>query len=397
MEETQMPWSETSPMKERIRFIADFQRDLFSTCELCDRYHISRKTGYKWLGRFEENGPKGLEERSRKPLHCPHKTPDHVEQEIIQARLRHPTWGAKKLLILLQRRHLDWQWPAISTVCDIIKRNGLVKKSRRQPRQGHSGKPNTPMDRPNAVWTTDFKGEFKTLDGYYCYPLTVVDGFSRFLLGCQGLYSTSYEASKPVFVRLFKEFGLPNIIRSDNGVPFATTAIARLSKLSVWWIRLGIFPELIEPAHPQQNGRHERMHRTLKEETTHPPAANQRAQQRKFNDFRYEYNHLRPHEAIGLKPPASLYVPSNRPYPKKLPPIEYPDHFEVRYVSGNGGIRWRSRWVNVSKTLFKQYVGLEEIDNGLWSVYFGPIELGRLDEKDFRIEDILGRKSRRKL
>jgi hypothetical protein len=253
------------------------------------------------------------------------------------------------------------------------------------------------MDRPNAVWTTDFKGEFKTLDGYYCYPLTVVDGFSRFLLGCQGLYSTSYEASKPVFVRLFKEFGLPNIIRSDNGVPFATTAIARLSKLSVWWIRLGIFPELIEPAHPQQNGRHERMHRTLKEETTHPPAANQRAQQRKFNDFRYEYNHLRPHEAIGLKPPASLYVPSNRPYPKKLPPIEYPDHFEVRYVSGNGGIRWRSRWVNVSKTLFKQYVGLEEIDNGLWSVYFGPIELGRLDEKDFRIEDILGRKSRRKL
>lgn len=392
-----MPWSETTPMNERIRFIADYQRELFSVSELCARYHISRKTGYKWLARFAEEGPRGLEEHARKPLICPHKTPDHITQEIVQARLRHPLWGVKKLLSLLRGRHPNWPWPARSTVCEILNREGLVAKARRRSYPGHPGKPDTPMDHPNAVWTTDFKGEFKTLDGYYCYPLTVADGYSRFLLGCQGLYSTAFELAQPVFVRTFKEFGLPNIIRSDNGAPFATTAIARLSKLSVWWIRLGIFPELIEPAHPQQNGRHERMHRTLKAETTHPPAANQRAQQRRFNDFRYEFNHLRPHEAIGLKPPASLYVPSDRPYPAKLPPLEYPDHFEIRYVSGNGGIRWKSRWVNVSQTLQKQYVGLEEIDNGLWSVYFGPIELGRLDERDFRIEDILGRKSRRKL
>jgi putative transposase len=252
------------------------------------------------------------------------------------------------------------------------------------------------MDRPNAVWTTDFKGELKTLDGFYCYPLTVADGYSRFLLGCQGRHSTSYENSKPVFIGLFKEYGLPEIMRSDNGVPFATTAIARLSKLSVWWIRLGIFPELIEPAHPQQNGRQERMHRTLKAETTRPPPANLRGQQYRFNNFRYEFNHLRPHEAIDLKPPASLYTPSNKPYPAKVPPLEYPDHFEVRYVSANGGMRWKSRWVNVSQTVTAQYVGLEEIDNGIWSVYFGPIELGRLHERDFRIEDILGRKSRKK-
>jgi putative transposase len=392
-----MPWSETSPMNERIRFVADVQNRLLSMTELCERYQISRKTGYKWLDRLEEEGPRGLEEHSRKPLHCPHKTPEHIEQEIVQARLRHPAWGAKKLLALLRRRHRDWQWPALSTVADMLKRNGLVSKPRRRPHQGHPGKPDTPMDQPNAVWTTDFKGQFKTLDGLYCYPLTVADGFSRFLLGCQGLYSTSSELSKPVFVRLFQEYGLPNIMRSDNGAPFATTAIARLSKLSVWWIRLGIFPELIEPAHPQQNGRHERMYRTLKAETTRPPAANLRAQQRRFNEFRNEFNHLRPHEAIGLEPPASLYAPSDRPYPKKLPPIEYPDHFEVRYVSANGGIRWKSRWVNVSQTLITQYVGLEEIDNGIWSVNFGPIELGRLDERDFRIEDILGRKSRKKL
>jgi putative transposase len=392
-----MPWRETSPMNERIRFVADFQHGLLSMTELCERYYISRKTGYKWLDRFEEEGPGGLQERSRRPLHCPHKTPEHIEEEIVQARLRHPSWGPKKLLALLKRRHCEWKWPGISTVADILKRNGLITKSRRRPRQGHPGKPDTPMDRANAVWTTDFKGEFKTLDGFYCYPLTVVDGYSRFLLGCQGLHSTSYDSSKPVFIRLFKEYGLPDLMRSDNGVPFATTAIARLSKLSVWWIRLGIFPELIEPAHPQQNGRHERMHRTLKAETTRPPAANLRAQQYRFNTFRQEFNYLRPHEAIDLKAPASLYTPSNKPYPAKLPAPEYPDHFEVRYVSANGGIRWKSRWVNVSQTLISQNVGLEEIDDGIWSVYFGPIELGRLDERDFRIEDILGRKSRRKL
>ena len=253
------------------------------------------------------------------------------------------------------------------------------------------------MTEPNEIWTADFKGEFRTLDGIYCYPLTIADGFSRYLMGCQALPSTAHEGAKPVFRRLFQEFGLPRIIRTDNGVPFATNAIARLSRLSVWWVRLGIYPELIEPGRPQQNGRHERMHRTLKAETTRPPAGTQRGQQRRFNRFRNEFNDLRPHEALDQRTPSSLYKSSPRPFPKRLPLVVYPDHFEVRLVSRNGGIRWSSNWVNVSHVLGEQYVGLEEVDNETWTVYFGPIELGRLNERDLKITDALGRKARKKV
>jgi transposase InsO family protein len=223
------------------------------------------------------------------------------------------------------------------------------------------------------------------------YPLTVADGFSRYLLGCQALASTASEGAKTIFRRLFQEYGLPKRIRSDNGVPFATNTLARLSTLSAWWVRLGILPELIEPGRPAQNGRHERMHRTLKAETTRPAAGSLAAQQRKFNVFREEFNHERPHEALDQETPASCYTPSPRPMPDRLPPLEYPDRFEVRYVSANGGIRWNSRWVNVSVVCVGEYVGLEEIDDGLWNVYFGPLKLGRLHERRMRIEDAYGR------
>jgi len=249
----------------------------------------------------------------------------------------------------------------------------------------------TPMNEPNAVWSVDFKGQFKTRDSRYCYPLTVTDGFSRYLLACQGLRSTATELAAPVFTRLFEEYGLPSIIRSDNGAPFATTALGRLSHLSVWWLRLGIQPELIEPAHPQQNGRHERMHRTLKAEATRPPAGNLSAQQVRFNRFRSEYNEERPHEALGQDTPASHYSPSGRQLPRKLPEIEYPGHFEVRYVSANGGIRWKCAWVNVTTVLEGQHVGLEEVGDGLWDVYFSHVRLGRLDEHRTRIQDEFGR------
>jgi hypothetical protein len=251
------------------------------------------------------------------------------------------------------------------------------------------------MQAPNQIWTADFKGQFRTRDGLYCYPLTVVDGYSRFLLACQGLLSTKHSDSRLVFLRLFKEHGLPTIIRTDNGVPFATTALGRLSLLSVWWIRLGIYPELIEPAHPEQNGRHERMHRTLKAETTHPPGGNLSSQQRRFNQFREEYNYERPHEALDQETPASKYHPSTREMPRHLHPIDYPAHYEVRLVSRNGGIRWDHQWVNVTHTLGGEYVGLEEVDNDLWDVYFGPLKLGRFDERTLRIEDHLGRTQRR--
>jgi len=231
-------------------------------------------------------------------------------------------------------------------------------------------------------------------NGCYCYPLTVADGFSRYLLGCQALHSTSVDEAKPVFTRLFKEYGLPKRIRTDNGVPFATT-LARLSRLSAWWIRLGVTPEFIEPGKPQQNGRHERMHRTLKAETTRPPAYSLATQQHKFNMFMREFNHERPHEALDQQTPASYYERSPREMPRKIKPLAYPDRFEVRYVSGNGGIRWNRAWVNVSTVCIGEYVGLEEIDNGIWNVYFGPLKLGRLDERHMRIEDQYGLLKRR--
>jgi len=389
-----MPWRELKPMDQKTQFIADYLRQTLDTTELCQLYGISRKTGYKWIERYLENGPQGLEERSRRPGTCPNQTPEAIVEALIAVRQHHPTWGAKKLLPFVEKRHPDWDLPSRSTVCDILKRRGLIPRQRRRRVIGHPGKPSSLMLAPNAIWCADFKGQFKTGDGLYCYPLTVTDGYSRYLLGCQGLSSTRMIEAKPVFTRLFKEFGLPERIRSDNGVPFATNTLARLSALSAWWVRLGILPDLIEPGKPQQNGRHERMHRTLKAETTRPPAANRRAQQRKFNRFQKEFNDERPHEALDMATPASLYVPSSREMPNRLPPLEYPDRFEVRYVSYNGGIRWNKGWVNVSITCAGEYVGLEEIDDGVWNVYFGPLKLGRLLERHMRIEDAYGRLKR---
>jgi putative transposase len=386
-----MPWRAASPMDQRTQFIADFLRDALSLTELCALYGVSRKTGYKWLDRYLRDGPAGLEEHSRRPRRSPNQTSDEIVSAILAARRRHPTWGGKKLLALLHKRQPRWLLPGRSTACDILKRHGLVPIKRYRRRLGHPGKPTSEILAPNDVWSADYKGQFRTGDGRYCYPLTVADGFSRYLLGCQALASTAGAGAKPIFTRLFQEYGLPNRIRSDNGVPFATNTLARLSTLSAWWVRLGILPELIEPGRPAQNGRHERMHRTLKAETTRPAAGSLGAQQRKFNVFREEFNHERPHEALNQETPASCYTPSPRPMPDRLLPLEYPDRFEVRYVSANGGIRWNSRWVNVSIVCVGEYVGLEEIDDGIWNVYFGPLKLGRLHERRMRIEDAYGR------
>jgi putative transposase len=392
-----MPWKELSPMTERLRFIADYQRGLDSMSEICRRYGVSRTTGYKLINRFREEGPLACCDHSPTPRTSPTRTPQNIVDQIIEARRLHPTWGPKKLLVLLERKHPDWPWPARSTAADILKRNGLIKSRRRRRSQGHPGRPDTPMTEPNEIWTIDFKGQFKTRDGLYCFPLTVVDGYSRYLLGCRAFLNTKAEGTRKALTAIFREYGLPSIIRSDNGTPFASGAIGRISRLSVWWLRLGIYPELIEPAHPEQNGRHERMHRTLKAEATRPPAANRRAQQRRFNTFQRTYNEVRPHEALGQKTPDSVYHSSDRTFPERLPSIEYPNHYITRRVSYNGGIRWYSNWVNVSHVLGGEYVGLEEVDNGLWDVYFGPLRLGRFSERDMAIEDALGRKRRRKV
>jgi transposase InsO family protein len=372
-------------MDQRVQFIADYQRDVFGVADLARRYGVSRKTAYKWLAHYEAGGPAGLVDRSRRPGHSPQATPARVVAALLDVRRHHPTWGAKKLLKVVATRQPTWTLPARSTVCDLLDRAGLITTSRRRPVPAHPGRALIPMTAPNGTWTADFKGQFKTRNGVYCYPLTIVDGYSRYLLACQGLLSTAIAGARPIFLRLFQEYGLPGIIRTDNGVPFATTALGRLSTLSVWWIRLGILPELIAPASPQQKGRHERMHRTLKAEATRPPSGTLRAQQGRFNRFRQEYNHDRPHEALDQETPAAHYQPSPRALPRQLPPLEYPGHFEVRLVSRNSGIRWKKRWVCVTHTLAGEFVGLEEVGDGLWDVYLGRSSWGAWTGADGRL------------
>lgn len=390
-----MPGQEESTMELRRQFVQDVHSGATPVTDLCTAYQISRKTAYKWLTRYAGGGLPALDDRSRRPHCCPTATATELVAAALAARARHPTWGPRKLLRLLHQQLPGAAWPARSTLALHLKRAGLVTSPRRVRRPGHPGRPQAPMDAPNAIWTADFKGQFRLGDGSLCYPLTLADGYSRLVLRCHALTSTQTTESRPVFVRAFQEYGLPRRIRSDNGGPFATQALGRLSPLSVWWIRLGILPDLIEPASPQQNGRHERMHRTLKAECTRPPSPSRRAQQHRFDTWRREFNELRPHQALADATPASHYQPSPRPYPTCLPPLEYPGHYEVRRVSRNGGIRWRCTWVNVSQTLGGEDIGFIEIDDGEWDVYFGPLRLGRFHERTLRIEDALGRQYRR--
>jgi len=392
-----MPWKEELPMNQKTQFISEYLNGTFTVTELCERYNISRKTGYKWIGRYEEEGPGGLEERSSRPRSSPEQTPEDLRQAIIEARKKHKSWGSKKLLKLLKRKRPGAPWPSRRTVSDILKKEGLVREKSRRRKTGHPGKPKTIVTAPNELWCVDFKGEFKTRDGEYCYPLTVTDRYSRYLLECRGLKSTGKEGARAVFRELFRKYGLPSAIRSDNGAPFASTALARLSGLSVWWIRLGIRPELIEPGKPQQNGQHEYMHRVLKAETTRPPGANLGQQQKLFNAFREEYNQVRPHEGIDLMTPAELYIPSRIPMPEVVPDLIYPARYETRLVSRNGGVRWDDRWVCVSTTCAGQRIGFEETGDGLWDVFLGPVKLGRFIEEKYRIEDHLGRLRRKRL
>lgn len=389
-----MPWLETNPVTERKRFIVEAQGGLFSHAELCRRHNITRQKGYKWLARYEAEGPDGLRDRSHRPHSCPHATKSFVLEAAFELRRARPRWGAAKILGHLETLHPQWPLPARQVLHKHLFREGLVAKKKKRRKQPHPGKPTAPFDEPNSIWSADFKGQFKTLDGIYCYPLTVQDGFSRYVLACQGLDATTYAGSRTVFTRLFQEFGVPERIRTDNGTPFASVALGRLSRLSIWWIKLGIVPDLIEPASPQQNGRHERMHRDLKADTTIPPAANRSAQQRRFNTWRVDFNEVRPHEAHGQKPPATVYEPSTSPFPSKLRTPEYPAHFETRKVSTNGGIRWRSAWINVSHLLGAEFIGLEEIADDVWAVYFGPVSLGWLHIRKGVILDHDGASSR---
>lgn len=390
-----MPFQETHVVDARRRFVEDSYRSLSSFSELCWRHGISRKTGYKWLNRYEQGGLPALEDASRRPRSCPWATAPEVIEAILGVRKRHPDFGAKKIRWYLERHEPQLSLPSRRTIHRVVHNAGLVQPRRKRVRRWHPGRPWTSASEPNAIWTIDYKGQFRLRDGMLCYPLTTQDMHSRFLLGCRGLRSTQLLPAKTELTRLFRTFGLPRRIRSDNGVPFASNALGRLSTLSVWFIRLGITPELTQPASPYQNGKHENMHLHLKRRTARKPRANLKAQQVAFRAFRSHYNRIRPHEALGGRTPSDLYSPSARPLPKALSPITYPEHFEVRRVSKNGGVRWMGDWVNVSHLLAELPVGFEEIDHGLFNVYFGPVWLGRFIEAKRAIIDSRGRSKRR--
>jgi transposase InsO family protein len=372
-------------MDQRARFVREWEGGQRPVTDLCAEYGISRTVGYKWIRRFQEDGIEGLRNRSRRPLSSPTATPAEMIEHIVAVRMKHPSWGGRKIGRTLVRQGLR-AVPQPSTIDNVLARLGFTRRRSRRHRPGHPGRPMITPRAPNDLWTADFKGQFRLRNGCLCYPLTVADQFSRFLFTCRGLPSTAHEAVQREFTRLFREYGLPAAIRTDNGGPFASTGLARLSRLSVWWIKLGIHPELTELASPQQNACHERMHRTLKAEATRPPGANGNIQQRTFNRFRTIYNTERPHEALRLETPASVYTSSRRVYPARIAEPQYPAHYEVRYVSENGGLRWNSEWIKVSSVLIGEYVGLEAVADDKWLVYFYGI--GRLNERRRYIESI---------
>ena len=382
-----MPWQELSPVDVRMRFVTECQTGYWTMTDLCAEYGISRKTGYKWLDRYHASGPRGLHDQSRRPQHHPQATAATLVEALVALRTRHPRWGATKLLAVAARQQPDADWPSRSTVCAQLKARGLIRSPRRRHHPAGGALPRAPRT-VNEVWTTDFKGQFRTGDGVYCYPLTLRDGFSRFVLRCEGLIGPTYEATRRQFERAFADYGLPARIRSDNGPPFAGTGLARLSRLNVWWIRLGIMPERIAVGHPEHNGSHEQFHRILKAETTRPAASTLRAQQRRFDRFCLEYNEERPHEALANATPAMVYHPSPRALPRRLPPIDYARHVEVRPVYGNGCVWWGDRVLFLSNALIGEQVAFEEVNDGLWTVYLATVPLARFDERHRQLHPI---------
>jgi transposase InsO family protein len=371
-------------MSERLKFIAAYLEYEARFIDLCRDFGVSRKTGYKWVRRYDADGAAALVDRSRAPHTHPNAVPMDAVQAILSIRRRHPRWGPRKLLVLLRRQQPRIVLPAASTIGDILKRNGLVRPRRRIRRSSPYGERLRQYDAPNAVWCADFKGCFSIggrRDGERCHPLTISDGFSRYLLRCQALRRPLHRCAQRVFESAFCEYGLPRAIRTDNGPPFSTLAPGGLSRLAVWWIRLGIRPERIRPGRPDQNGRHERMHSTLKAETAKPPRSSFGAQQRAFDRFQAEYNDERPHEALGQQVPGSLYRPSFRSYPRRLPELEYPAHFETRLTYPNGVISFGTTQWYVSACLAGELVGLEPRDDACWRVHFGCVPIGVLDPR----------------
>ena len=381
-----MPWKETSAVEERIRFVMELERGELSKAALCRRFGISRPTGDKWIRRYEVAGLHGLDDQSRVALRHPNATPEELAELIVVLRRRYPNWGPKKLRVLLERRYQEIPWPACSTIGEILRRAGLTAPRKLRRRTPPHTQPFAACDCPNAVWCADFKGWFRTGDGTRCDPLTISDAYSRYLLRLQGMCETREGPVRSLFEATFRQYGLPAAIRTDNGAPFASHGIGGLSRLSVWWLKLGIEPERIEPGKPQQNGRHERMHLTLKQETASPAARDMRSQQRVFDEFRVRFNQERPHEALNQNCPAVVYTCSPREYREPVE-VEYPCGFEVRSVKSNGVFNWRGQVVFLGEALGHERVGLAEIAEGCWAVYYCRRALGIVDECSRKVYD----------
>jgi len=377
-----MPWAQTDPMSERLRFVLALRKQQATFRSLCATFGVAPKTGYKWLHQFEAGGAASLQDRSRRPIGNSRAISTEVGKRFVALRREHPTWGPKKLVAWLERHERGWDLPAASTVGELLKRNGLVRTRRRLRHQTPRTAPLRHADRPNAVWAMDFKGWFRLGDGTRCDPLTITDAFSRYLLCCKAGTAEGDTVAKDVWtalVRIFREYGMPEAIRTDNGQPWAAPKGALgITKLAVTILKVGIALEHIEPGKPHQNGRHERFHLTLKEETIQPPAATMQAQQRRFDVFRHEYNEDRPHEALQQRPPESVYVCSRRPFPARIDEPEYPRWYDARTLDQSGYLSLRGARFFISTALRGERVGFVEVEEGCFEAYFCKMFLGRI-------------------
>ena len=374
-----MPWKETGAMQERMKLISDYLTDQYTITDLADIYQISRKTVYKWISRYEDEGFDGLKERSRCPHHIPHRTEESHITRLAEIKESFPSWGPRKVVRYLERTEPDISWPSPSTAGYWFNKLGLVVQRKPRRRTPPYTEPFKDCDAPNAVWSADFKGHFRMGNGRKCYPLTISDNYSRYLLLCRGLEHPDFVSCHRWFSWAFNAYGLPAAIRTDNGVPFAGRSKGGLSRLSVWWIQLGIVPERIKAGHPQQNGRHERMHRTLKAEATKPASADLQRQQARFNSFVQQYNEIRPHEALTDQPPGDVYVASSRRMPKKIREYDYDSDCVIRSVRTNGEFRWDGELYYLSELLTGLRIGLKPIDDGLYAIMYRFHPLGILD------------------
>lgn len=380
-----MPFAPASATDQKLQFISEWNRKEMAFSQLCLKYGISRPTGYKWVERYQSFGASGLEERSHEARSHPNAIDPKLEQLLLRARDKHPSWGPKKLIAWIKEKEGLERVCALSTATEVLKRHGLIS-ARKPPRRAvPSSEPLAAYNDVNAVWCVDYKGWFRLGNGRRCDPLTLTDGFSRYLLRCQAFERVGLENTRRVFDAAFREYGLPQRIRSDNGAPFGSVAIGGLSALAVWWIKLGIVPERIAPGRPDQNGRHERMHRTLNE-ALQPPGHDLRAQQRRFNAFRRYFNEERPHEALGQRTPHSLYKASTRPYPSRIPEPEYEQSMVTRKVQYNGEFGWKGGELFISETLRGETIGLRAVSDGIWELRFCHLVLGTLNERTMKIE-----------